>query len=150
MKSARSLTVVLMFCVACIGASVSHAQTEKFPSAPKPTQLVAAKKVFLSNASNLGGIASDQLYDQIYAALQNLSRFTLVGAPQDADLIVKITVKEFLYSARVIDPRTHTTLWTVSEFEEPAARAATLAKNQQAVIDRLVADIARVASPPPA
>jgi len=150
MKPARLLTLFLMLCVACIGASVSHAQTEKFPSAPRPTQLVAAKKIFVSIASNFVGSVNDQLYDQIYAALRNLNRFTLVGAPRDADVLAEFTVKDLLYTANVIDPTTHTTLWSATEFQDLASREATIVKNQQAVVDRLVADIARNATPPPA
>ena len=65
------------------------------PSAPVPSPIAAAKKVFISNApgSNLpapfGG--PDRTYNEFYAAVKGWGHYELVAAPSDADLILEIS-----------------------------------------------------------
>ena len=66
------------------------------PAAPLPSQILTAKKVFISNAGGgldpklwSGGPA--QPYNELYAAIKNSGQYQLVAAPADADLIIEIS-----------------------------------------------------------
>jgi hypothetical protein len=90
------------------------------PVAPKPSQLIAAKTVFLSNdvLAPLGD--SDKLLNNIYNSIQQLNRFTIVSSPADADLILEYSMAAFpdnrqIICLRVIDPKTRTILWSTSD-----------------------------------
>lgn len=55
------------------------------PLAPLPAKVKAAKKVFIANR---GG--SDLAYDALYAAVKDWSRYQIVEASSDADVIIEI------------------------------------------------------------
>jgi len=62
------------------------------PAAPIPSQILTAKKVFISNAVSgidpkiwSGGPA--QPYNELYAAIKSWGRYELVGDPAAADLV---------------------------------------------------------------
>jgi hypothetical protein len=80
-------------------ASVANAQEKTVaPLAPVPSQLLTAKKVFVSNGG-LDGLAFEafrklgdvnQPYNALYAALNSWGKYTLVLAPAEADLVFEI------------------------------------------------------------
>jgi hypothetical protein len=70
-----------------LGVRALGAQTADVPAAPRPAQIVAAKKVFISNA----GVGTDMTYDQFYAAIKGWGRYELVASPADADLVFEIS-----------------------------------------------------------
>jgi hypothetical protein len=100
-----------------------------------PAQILAAKKIFISNASGetlSGAAASDLTYNGFYAAIKAWGRFDLVSAPTDADVIFEIRYETSLGSTNVLggsgtsstypqirlsifDPKTHVVLWAFSE-----------------------------------
>src|SRR5579872_3002052 len=64
-------------------------------SAPLPSQIVTAKKVFISNAggefnTHIWSGAPVRTYNQFYAAIKSWGRYELVSAPANADLVLEI------------------------------------------------------------
>jgi hypothetical protein len=64
--------------------------------APIPVQIIAARKVFISNAGqeSVPGAFSgepDRTYNQFYGAIKNWGQYELVSAPADADLVLEIS-----------------------------------------------------------
>lgn len=71
----------------------AHAQA---PTAPIPSQICNAKKVFISNGGGgldpklwSGGPA--QPYNELYAAIKSSGQYQLVATPADADLVLQIS-----------------------------------------------------------
>jgi hypothetical protein len=134
----------------------SFAQTP----APKPPQLAAAKIIFISNETKSFRMTSDAAYNAFYTAVQQLNRFTIVTDPSQADLIVELGLGDsyvypspseagFYVTLRIVDPKSHITLWSVSETSVAAARQATITKNAQAAVVNLANDLQTICTPQP-
>jgi hypothetical protein len=111
---------------------VLPAQQTSPAAAPVPAQIAAAHAVFVSNGGgsnyfNIFDGGPDRAYNTFYADLEKTNRYQLLGAPGDADLIFEIRAiapavggphDTVDYNPQlilnIIDPRTHTTLWTTS------------------------------------
>jgi hypothetical protein len=116
--------------------------------APVPTQILTAKKVFISNAgaewdARIWTGDSARTYNEFYAAIQEWGRYELVSAPGDADLILQISFAQPLGDVNVfgpsggstigssakdpqfrlvlLDPKTHVVLWAFTEHLQPGA-----------------------------
>jgi hypothetical protein len=143
------------------------------PAAPVPTQILAGKKVFISNASGENASAAaapDLAYNELYAALKSWGRYELVGAPADAELIFEIRYVIAIGAMTVAsgngasaqdpeiilvirDPKTHVLLWAFNESLHVAKKRtgrqafdATIAKiveDAKALVARPVATAAR-------
>jgi hypothetical protein len=96
---------------------------------PLPSQIAAAKTVFLANAGEEDNRLSEEAYATLYQSLQQWNHYQLVPTPAAADLIFElhymappniVTNGSSGYSFRfrlvVIDRTTHTTLWSITEF----------------------------------
>jgi len=149
------------FClaVAILGSlPLLNAQKSKEPAAaPVPAQIAAARKVFISNAGGEsfetvidqtvfdGG--PDRPYNQFYAAVKDWGRCELVSSPADADLVLEIswTLSDtglrlpVLGQLRlvVIDPKTHVTLWNLTEY----VRGAMLLGNRDKNFDQAMTTV---------
>ena len=137
-------------------------------SAPVPTQVVTAKKVFISNA----GVDAtspihfkrargpNDLYEQFYVAMKHSGRYELVGAPADADLVLQLRFSAPLNSCEtyqpqltleILDTKTHFLLWTFTEAVKDVGRHplfevnANWDKNLKEGIDNLVDDLTQLA-----
>ncbi len=146
---------------------------EAVPAAPVPAQIVAAKKVFISNAG--GGCTPfgqvgfsggpDRPYDEFYAAVKDWGRYQLVAAPADADLDFEIS---FTCPAAgpnvlkggsigpaydpqlrlvVLDVRTRIVLWGITRHVELALLQGNRDKNFDRAMNQLVDDLKHLASP---
>ena len=136
----------------------AKAQQFKGPSpAPVPPQLLAAKKVFISNAggASFGTVfpeivfngGPDRAYDQFYAAIKSWGHLEIVPTPTDADIVFKVrwlltdtglklpVLGEL--GVEVIDPKTTTTLWSFDEY----VRGALLLSNRDKNFDRAMTTI---------
>jgi hypothetical protein len=103
--------------------------------APVPSQIMAAKKMFISNAQGekidariffLPTFSPTQPYDAFYAAIKSGGRFDPVLAPADADLVLEIRfTDEFIPGVNNVggnwdlrlairDPKTNVLLWALS------------------------------------
>jgi hypothetical protein len=137
-----------------------NAQKSKEPPpapAPVPAQIAAARKVFISNAGGEsfetvidqivfnGG--PDRPYNQFYAAVKDWGRCEIVSSPSDADLILEISWVLSDTGLRlpvlgqlrlvVIDPKTHVTLWNLTEY----VRGAILLGNRDKNFDQAMTTI---------
>ncbi len=128
--------------------------------APVPPQIAAAKKVFVSNGGSDTGVrrfadrfsdmytgGPDRTYNQFYGAMKGWGHYELVTAPADADLVFEITFRSDFHAQgsrfrlRIIDPKTRTVLWSVSELVEPFARKSTGNKNYDRALGYLITDL---------
>jgi len=149
-------------------SAAARAQSKDAPAAPVPAQISAAKKVFISNAgsdvnpfgpfSQYTGLPS-RPYNEFYAAMKSWGRFDLVAAPADADLILEIRFTDpsgppsvasskttAPYGSQelrvaVLDPRTHFTLWAITEYLPVAILQSNRDKNFDRAMISLVSDI---------
>ena len=110
-----------------------HAQAaDTIPTAPLPSQILAAKKVFISNARGEWNPIRwsgkpERTYNEFYAAIKSWGRFEIVAAPADADLVLQITFVEPIadnggdqmsmpvFRLVLLDPKTSIVLWTLDE-----------------------------------
>jgi hypothetical protein len=154
-------TKLPVFCLALAilgSAPLLSAQKSKEPEpAPVPVQIAAARKVFISNAGGEsfetvideivfnGG--PDRPYNQFYAAVKTWGRCELVSSPSDADLVLEISWVLTDTGLRlpvlgqlrlvIIDPKTHVTLWNLTEY----VRGALLLGNRDKNFDQAMTTI---------
>jgi hypothetical protein len=149
---------------------LSSAQQAKGPTpAPVPAQIPAAQKVFISNAGGEsletvidetvfdGG--PDRPYNQFYAAMKTWGRCELVSSPADADLILEISWALSDTGLRlpvlgqlrlvVIDPKTHVTLWNLTEYVRGAILLGNRDKNFDQAMNTVVGRMKSLMLPSP-
>lgn len=170
---ARMWTALLSMFISTM-TGTARAQGKKVEAAPIPTQITAAKRVFIANGGGdirwhddplfSGGV--DRSYSQFYAAIKSAGRYELVTAPADADLIFEI---EFLVptaepqaAARleslatvpfdpqlrltIRDPKTNVLLWGFTEHVQWAILRGNRDKNFDDAMTRVLADVLGLAS----
>jgi hypothetical protein len=147
-------------------SSFIAAQTKQNPPAPIPTQISAAKKVFIANGGGdepgidepiFGGV--DRSYNQFYAAMKSAGRYELVGSPAEADLLFEIrfavktsTTKVFKgdtigssldpqFRLEIRDPKTNALLWAFTEHMEWAILQGNRNRNFDQASARIVTDV---------
>jgi hypothetical protein len=144
-----------------------HAQA---PGAPIPSQILTAKKVFISNGGGLFDldlVSGDPRrdYNQFYAAIHSWGRYDLVASPAEADLVLQISIiyipRQFgtdvtpfpSFRLAMLDPKTNIALWVIDEFlvDRPGfgmIREKNRDKAFDAAIVRLVGDLKDLTAPP--
>jgi len=157
--------------LAMVSSAVMQAQTQAAPTAPIPSQILTAKKVFISNAGgllDLNTVSGDSKrdYNQFYAAIQNWGNYQLVGSPAEADLVLQISI---IYIPRqigadvtpfpsfrlaVLDPKTNIALWVMDEFlVDRPSMGMIREKNRDKAFDdaiaKLVSDLKALTAQPP-
>ena len=128
---------------------LSGQKSKESPAAPVPAQITDARRVFIANDGGLsfeyiidqkifnGG--ADRPYNQFYAAMKDWNQREIVSSPADADLVLqvswvlsdtglKLPVLGEL-QVLVIDPKTHVTLWNVTEYVRGAILLGNRDKN---------------------
>jgi hypothetical protein len=150
-----------------VAAGAAFTQTKDL--APIPSPILAAKKIFISNAGQesvprLGYFTgdADHAYNQFYSAMKTWGQYELVSAPADADLIFEISFTVLPagnnvfkgdslgtpYVPRlkllILDPKTHFTLWGFTEEVDWAILAGNRNKNFSQGMDNLVADLKKL------
>ena len=165
-KAFTQLTTTIAALV-LFSACTLYAKDRRAPaSAPIPSQILDAKKIFISNGGQEGvprlGTFSgepERTYNQFYAAIKDWGRYELVSAPSDADLILEVSLavpagifKGDPYVPRfrllVLDPKTHFTLWAFIENVDWAILAGNRNKNFDQGMTNLVNDFEKLASQP--
>jgi hypothetical protein len=146
------ITRVSTFCLASILLICSHLVAQSEGPAPPPPQIASAQKLFISNGGGEsfetvidqtvfnGG--PDRPYNQFYAAMKNWGRGEIVTSPSDSDLVLEISWAltdtglklPVLGQLRllIIDPKTHVTLWNLTQY----VRGAILLGNRDKNFDR--------------
>ena len=125
------------------------AQQQPVSSAPIPSQIVAARKVFISNGGDDDWVIPHQLhtanltYNEFYAGIKSWGKYELLSSPADADLVFEIcsyNVREarLLLHLSILEPKTHVILWSLTQEAEGASRTATARKNFEEAMDVLV------------
>ncbi len=156
--------VVASLGLAMISSAFLMAQSEAVPAAPIPSQILTAKKVFISNA----GVGTDRNYNEFYAAIKSWGRYELVAAPAGADLVMEINFSSQItgvsgskesgcdsssasqFKLVLLDPKTRIVLWTLTENIKPYARQKTGEINMDDALNRLVADLKALTAQPAA
>lgn len=154
-----------LLCAAVIFA-VPFAQGQS-KNAPIPSQILAAKKVFISNVGPEGNVTAtfkrlnqpNQPYDRFYAEMKSWGRYELVASPSDADLVFeigfsapisdcdpKITTYAPQYKLSIVDVKTHFTLWTLAAPVEGAFRKARFEKNLSQGMATLMSDLKQLSA----
>jgi hypothetical protein len=171
LKGFEALRFYLAVAILGLAPALVAQQSKAQLPAPIPPQITAAQKVFISNAGGEsfenvidslpfnGG--PDRPYNQFYAAMKNWGRFELVPSPADADLVFEVSwvltdtglKLPVLGQLRlvVIDPKTHITLWSFTEFVRGAILLGNRDKNfdqgMTTIVNRLKNVSASAASP---
>jgi hypothetical protein len=121
------------------------------PPAPVPNQILAAKKIFISNGGEDSWLDYDPkhdpslTYNEFYADIKSWGKYELVSTPTDADVVFEI---HLVFQERfpqlqllILDPKSHITLWTLHQAAVAANRDATARKNFDKAMNSLVATI---------
>jgi hypothetical protein len=106
------------------------------PAAPLPSQILTAKKVFISNGgggvdNNIWSGDSSRAYNEFYAAVKAWGHYVLVGSPAEADLVLQIGNSFTVVKGRTgtavsfepwpeirlafIDPKSNIILWALDK-----------------------------------
>jgi len=164
-------TLVYSFLYLALMFSYASAQQPKLPvAAPAPPQIAAAQKVFISNAGgesfeNIINATAfnggpDRPYNQFYDAIKDWGRYELVASPADADLVFEVSWQltdtglklPVLGQLRVviIDPKTHVTLWNLTQYVRGAILLGNRDKNFDLAMTTIVNRLRILSSTPPA
>lgn len=158
----RILPVVVSF----LAARPAVAQVTTTVSAPVPSIIASAQRVFISNAGSdnygsgsylpLGRYAGgpNRFYNQFYAAMKSWGRFTLTDSPTNAEVVYEVrftspvvdqtsqSTGNFIYDPQLnlnlLDPQTRVVLWSLTEHIAPARTASGDNKNFDSAVARLV------------
>jgi hypothetical protein len=155
-----SLTMVCLgFAMLLVTVPALLAQTVAASAAPLPSQIVTAKKIFISNTG--GGFDSsawsggpDRIYNEFYAAMKSWGRYEFVSAPGDADLVLDVNVIRdsvvWQFKLEILDPKTRIVLWTQYEPIKVTVSQKTRDKNFDDTINKLVTDLKTLTAQPAA
>jgi len=158
---AGAMTVTLGMAVNAVTQDVGKPATA---TAPMPTAIQTAKRVFVGNAGVDGMSVQtfrrsgdmNQPYNWFYVAMKNWGRYVLVGSPADADLVFEISFAAPLVGAdkistfapylrlEILDAKTHFLLWTIVEPVEGAYRKATWENHFNTGVRNLVIDLKNI------
>jgi hypothetical protein len=136
---ARVVGAALAITLIAIDAAAAK-DTKEAPPAPVPTQITAAKTVFIANAGGEQNPSDaqfnggpDRAYNQFYAEMKTWGRYELVSSPADADLLFELRFTQprvasdpqealkvdVVYDPRlrlvIRDPKTQAVLWGFTE-----------------------------------
>lgn len=149
----KSRLAVAFLGMAMISSAVLQAQTKVASAAPIPSQILTAKKVFISNAG--GGFDREiwngepsRTYNEFYGAIKTWGHYELVGSPAEADLVLQISITSsprisggevlpyFQVRLALLDPKTNVLLWALDEFiPEKPGFGMLLKKNRDKELD---------------
>jgi hypothetical protein len=143
----------------------ANAQTTSLAvPAPVPGQIIAAKRVFISNAgSESYGSESyfrltrydggpDRFYNQFYAAMKNWGRYELADSPANADMVCEVRFTspivdrqsrlELIYDPQLnltfVDPKTRVALWSLTEHIQTGRNIEADNRNFDQAVSRIV------------
>jgi hypothetical protein len=149
---------VAIFFLTALTATTSAQKSTMPPPAPVPPQIAAAQKIFISNAGGEsfetvfdelvfnGG--PDRPYNQFYAAMKTWGQRGIVASPADSDLALEISWVLSDTGLRlpvlgqlrllIIDPKTHITLWSITEYVRGAVLLGNRDKNFDQAMNTIV------------
>lgn len=130
--------------------------------APLPTQIISAKRIFISNAGEerdgVGDLdfdgGPDRAYNQFCAAMTSWGRYEVVGVPSQADLVLEVRLASvrdspyYMLRLIILDPKTHTKLWTFGEHAEAGGRQKARDASFDRAMNLLVNDLKELVARP--
>ena len=137
------------------------AQTPDPPTAPLPSALAKATKLFIGNAGDQENADCLRAYNSFYDGVSKLGRFTLVLDPNEADLVLELHYEigigksvgsgDGIRQFRVVieDPRSRIILWSLTERTNYAVFQKNRNKNLDETVATLVSDFNLLAAPQP-
>ena len=129
------------------------------PAAPIASQVLTAKKVFISNIGNgfdssIWSGGSNRLYNDFYAVMKSHGRYQLVTAPNAADLVMEVEavsdpgIRQL--RLRILDPGTGIVIWTIYETVKITGLQKTRDNCLDDAINNLVGDLEALTAQPAA
>lgn len=155
-----------MLCTAaylCLGTA-ARAQVQDPPTAPLPSVLASATKLFLGNAGDQENADCLRAYNDFYADVVRLGRFQMVADPAEADLVLELHYELDLgqaiashdsnHSVRqfrvvLLEPHTHVVVWSLTERTNYAVFQKNRNKNLDETVDVLAQDLGSLLSAQP-
>lgn len=151
---------LLVWCVTAAGQSSAPSS-----SAPLPSALASASKLFLGNAGDQENADCLRAYNDFYEGISASGKYQVVLDPSEADLVLELHYEISLGQAvashdtnasvrqfRVVllDPKTHVVLWSLTERTNYALLQGNRNKNLDETVAKLVDDLQQLlASQPP-
>jgi hypothetical protein len=148
MLKVRLVVASLGFAVLLPMVPALPTQAQSGPVAPLPSQILTAKRVFISNTgsgfdSRVWSGNSDRIYNEFYAAVKSSGQFELASAPGDADLVLDVNVVPYSvfwqFKLEMIDPNEPLNIGGLQKTRD---------KNFDGTIDKLAGDLKPLTSPP--
>ncbi|HVN17360.1 MAG TPA: hypothetical protein VMU05_01260 [Dongiaceae bacterium] len=166
MSIANKPLLFAVIVMATLSRGICTAQAKKAESAPIPTQIAAAKRVFIANAGGddpgilepLFSGGADRSYSQFYAAIKAAGRYELVGSPGEADLLFEIGFRAPVaqtehwltydpqFRLEIRDPKTNALLWAFNEHMEWAILQGNRNRNFDQASARIASDVLALAA----
>jgi hypothetical protein len=167
-RQCNRTSICLMTALFLLNLSVSAQQLKGLAPAPTPPQIAAAQKVFISNAggesfetvidATVFNGGPDRPYNEFYAAIRDWHRYELVSSPADADLVFEISWALTDTGLRlpvlgqlrlvIIDPKTHITLWNITQYVRGAILLGNRDKNFDQAVSTVVGRLKLLANAP--
>jgi hypothetical protein len=153
LTSLRNLCIIFAFAALTV-PSVQAQNAVGPPAAPIPTQVLAAKRVFISNGESANPLGLPNLaYNTFYAEMKAWGKYELVSTPGDADLVFAVRFEGGPFpSLRLVisDPKSRVALWPLLEDVQAWNLKKTGRKNFDQEMAALLEDvkILTAASPP--
>ncbi|HTS38422.1 MAG TPA: hypothetical protein VMH04_22295 [Candidatus Solibacter sp.] len=171
MTTFQKITAVsAVLIVTLLPMSAQLAQSAKqAPSAPIPSQILSAKRIFIANAGCDEMTVDDPIfsggparaYNQFYAAMKTWGHFDIVGSPADADLLFEVgqdvsavtpfgkTSSSYIpqFRLKIRDPKTNALLWSFNVHAEFGLGQASSDRNFDQAINHLVAEVQGLLTP---
>jgi hypothetical protein len=147
--------------VSMLAARSAVAQLATTASAPVPSVITSAQRVFISNAGSdsylpvarySGG--PNRFYNELYAGIRSWGRFTLTDSPANAEVVYEARftspvvgkgprgTSDFVYDPQLnlslLDPQTRVVLWSLTEHIAPARTASGDDKNFDSAVARIL------------
>jgi hypothetical protein len=156
---AQRAALFLIFSMAILTIPMLRAeQPPAAPPAPLPAQIIAAKKVFISNGGEDQWLDFDPkhdptlTYNEFYADMKSWGKYELVSSPADADVVFEIRLasrdatRDATLQLRllILDPKTHVALWPLNQVAKSANRDATARKNFDEAMNALVESLKKL------
>ena len=167
LNAIKSRVLCLTVAILAFACVLSAQQSKGAAPAPVPPQIAEDRTVFISNA---GGASLDTVIDQtvfdggpdrpyndFYAAVKSWGHYQIVSSPASADMVFEIgwglsdtgLKLPFLGQLRlvIIDPKTHVTLWNITEYVRGALLLGNRDKNFVSAMNTVVSRLKLLASP---
>jgi hypothetical protein len=148
LKLAQRVASFLILATALPIFSTVRAEEPPTPHAPRPAQIMPARKVFISNGGEDQWLDFDPkhdptlTYNQFYADMKTWGKYELVSSPSAADVVFQIRLGYrdggMQLRLRILDPQTHVVLWTLNQLAKGANRDATARKNLDEAMNALM------------